>query len=48
MWVKMYFSQYDMIVDCEADRGTAGDGQSDCTVGGDVSFYVSFQVLLFV
>ena len=30
----MYFSRYDMIVACEADRGTAGDGQSDCAVGG--------------
>ena len=37
-----------MIVDSEADRGTEGDGQSDYAVGGDVSCYVSFQVLLFV
>ena len=37
-----------MFVDSEGDRGTEGDGQSDCAVGGGVSCYVSFQVLLFV
>ena len=37
-----------MIVDSEVDRGTKGDGKSDCAVGGDVSCYVSFKVLLFV
>ena len=44
----MYFSWYEMIVDSEADGGTEGDGQSDCAVGGGVSCYVSFQVLLSV
>ena len=36
MWVHMYFSLYEMIVDCKAAAGTQGDRQSDGGVGGGV------------
>ena len=42
----MYFSLYEMIVDCKAAVGTQGYRQSDGGVRGGFSCYFSIQVLL--
>ena len=47
VWAHIYFSLYEMIVDCKPGASTQGDRQSDGGVGGGVSCYVSIQVLLF-